>query len=446
MDRMKLLGRAAAIRSFIVSFAGDTPETIRYARQALEYLPKEELQWRSTVLVTLGDAYANDGRMADAFKARSAALAAGKASGDPYLLMLVNLRLAEILRQQGDLQQVEHICERQLRSAEENGISESTIVGWLLGIWGEVLAELNNLDGAKDRATKGVELASRGRDLLYEIMSKLCLVRVLFSSGELKGAEVVIQSVENTSLDHDMPSWALVQLSTWRARIWLALGKTEAASQWAEDCQLASDEEPSFLNEMELMAYARILIAQRRLDEATRLLERLLAAAETGGRISRVIEIGILQALALQAQGEAGRALDALESAFALAEPKGFVRTFVDEGPMMARLLQGARNRGISADYAGRLLAAFPPEDPLPPGQASAPPDQTGLVETLSERELEVLQLIAKGFTNREIADRLFLSLHTVKVHARNIYGKLGVGNRTQAVARARDLGVLPHS
>lgn len=446
MDRMKLLGRAAAIRSFIVSFGGDTPGTIRYARQALEYLPEEELQWRSTVLVALGDAYANDGRMADAYNARSAALAAGKASGDPYLLMIVNLRLAEILRQQGKLQQVEQVCVRQLRSAEENGISEWTIVGWLFGIWGEVLAELNNLDGAKDRATKGVELATRGGDLLYEIMSKLCLVRALFSCRDLNGAEEVIQSMENTSLDYDMPLWALVQLSAWRARIWLALGRIEVASRWAEEYEPDVDEEPSFLNEMELMAYARILITQRRLDEATGLLQRLLHAAEAGGRTSRMIEVMILQALTLQAKGETDRALVTLEGAFALAEPEGFVRTFVDEGPPMAHLLNDALDRGISPVFVHHLLAAYPKDEPVQVDTTESLSDQSDLVEELSERELEVLHLIAKGLTNREIADRLYLSLNTVKVHARNIYGKLSVGNRTQAVARARDLGVLPRS
>jgi LuxR family maltose regulon positive regulatory protein len=360
--------------------------------------------------------------------------------------MLVNLRLAEILRQQGNLQQVEHVCVRQLRSAEENGISESTIVGWLLGIWGEVLAELNNLDGAKDRATKGVELAYRGRDLLYEIMSKLCLVRVLFSCGDLNGAEEVIQSMENTSLDYDMPRWALAQSSAWRARIWLALGKIESASQWAEEHESAADKEPSFLNEMELIAYARILIAQRRPNEATRLLKRLLTAAETGGCISRMIEIMILQALTLQAKGETGRALDALKSALTLAEPRGFVRIFVDEGPTMIRLLDTALDRGIAPAYVRQLLAAFSTDQTVRDDTKAPLTDRAELVELLSERELEVLQLIAKGLTNREIADRLFLSLHTVKVHARNIYGKLDVSNRTQAVARASDLGVLPHT
>jgi LuxR family maltose regulon positive regulatory protein len=152
----------------------------------------------------------------------------------------------------------------------------------------------------------------------------------------------------------------------------------------------------------------------------------------------------MLQALASQARGDTDQAMDVLEQALTLAEPGGFIRIFVDEGPPMARLLYEAATRGIAPDYARRLLAIFPIAEPeqIDPTKTQAPKSE--LVEPLSEREIEVLQLIAEGLTNSEIATRLFLSLNTVKVHTRNIYGKLGVHNRTQAVARARALGVLP--
>ena len=153
-----------------------------------------------------------------------------------------------------------------------------------------------------------------------------------------------------------------------------------------------------------------------------------------------VIEILALLALAHAAQGDIPLALVSLERAVTLSEPEGYVRLFVDEGPPMAHLLQEAASRGIAPGYTRRLLAAFSPESEHP--GPSIP--QSVLVEPLSERELEVLQHIAEGFTNQEIADRLYLSLYTVKAHARNIYGKLDVNNRAQAVARARELGVLP--
>jgi LuxR family maltose regulon positive regulatory protein len=195
---------------------------------------------------------------------------------------------------------------------------------------------------------------------------------------------------------------------------------------------------------IEYVLLARILIAQGRLDEATTLLERLLKGAEAGGRTSRAIEILMLQALAFQAGGDTIRAMAALGKALTLAEVGGYIRIFVDEGPPMARLLYEAAARGIAPDYVRRLLAAFPVAEPE---QADPPKSQaleSVMVEPLSERELEILQLISEGLTNPEIASRLFVSLNTVKAHTRNIYGKLNVHSRTQAIARSQELELLP--
>jgi ATP/maltotriose-dependent transcriptional regulator MalT len=153
-----------------------------------------------------------------------------------------------------------------------------------------------------------------------------------------------------------------------------------------------------------------------------------------------------LESLVHEATGEKDRALVPLKNAVIHAAQGGFVRIFVDEGPPIARLLYEAVTRGIVPDYARRLLAAFPVAEPERADPAETQALNSGLVEPLSERELEVLELIAKGLTNPEIASRLFLTLNTVKTHARNIYGKLGVHNRTQAVARSQELGLLPRS
>ena len=174
------------------------------------------------------------------------------------------------------------------------------------------------------------------------------------------------------------------------------------------------------------------------------LLDRLLRAAEESERMGSVIEILVLAALALEAQNDVPSALVALERALALAEPEGFVRRFVDEGPPMARLLYEALSQGIFPDYTGRLLSAFPPVESSPPTIGQQLPTQAGLLEPLSERELEVLALVALGLSNPEIAGKLYISPNTVKVHTRNIFGKLDVHNRTQAVARGRSLGLLP--
>jgi LuxR family maltose regulon positive regulatory protein len=173
------------------------------------------------------------------------------------------------------------------------------------------------------------------------------------------------------------------------------------------------------------------------LEAALALLDRLMGTAQAEGRMGVVVEALALQALARQARGERPSALVALERALRLAEPDGYVRLFVDLGLPLGRLLQEARGRRVMSDYVQRLLAAFA-------GAASASPlGAAGLPEPLTERELEVLRLLAAGLTNRQIAERLVISPETVKKHSGNIYGKLGAGNRTEAVARARELDLL---
>ena len=215
---------------------------------------------------------------------------------------------------------------------------------------------------------------------------------------------------------------------------------------------MSAHDDLSYLREFEHVTLARVLLARYKskreespMLEAMSLLERLLQAAEACGRMGSVIEILVLQGLTLEAQGDIPAALVPLERALALAEPEGYVRIFLDEGRPMAQLLSEAATRGIMPDYTGKLLAAFDAEGRIDPDDS--PPLATlasqPLVEPLSDRELEVLRLIAQGLSNREISERLFLAVITVKGHNRNIFRKLQVRRRTEAVARARELDLL---
>jgi LuxR family maltose regulon positive regulatory protein len=275
-------------------------------------------------------------------------------------------------------------------------------------------------------------------------MSNLCLVRVLFSCGDLDGAEETIRSMKNYVSEHELPGWALYQLSAWHVRIWLAQGKTEKASQWMMERDFDPEGEFSYHEEVELIALARILIAQEQLDVADKLLIRLHAAAEVRGQTDKVIKNLILQSLVHQAREDTKRAMIVMEKALSLAASKGFLRIFVDEGPTVARLLYESLSQEMASDYVQRLLAVFPTEEDKPEKSATQQTPGGEWVEPLSDRELDVLQLMAEGLTNPEIGTRLYLSPHTVKAHARNIYGKLGVKNRTQAVSKAKAMGLLP--
>jgi LuxR family maltose regulon positive regulatory protein len=250
--------------------------------------------------------------------------------------------------------------------------------------------------------------------------------------------------MEKVGRESIVPIWIMDQNAAWQSRIWLAQGNLEAAAQWVRERGLVPDEAPTYFDGFEYISFARILIAQGRRDETTKLLQFMLEAAEEGGATTRMIEIMILQTLACQAGGDTDQAMKTLERALTLAEPRGYCRIFVDEGPSVASLLYKALDRGIAPDYVRRLLAAFPIDEPAQVIPSESQVSQFAYVEPLSERETEILKLIAEGLTNPEIANRLFLSLHTVKTHTRNIYSKLDVHNRTEAVARARVVGLLP--
>jgi LuxR family maltose regulon positive regulatory protein len=241
------------------------------------------------------------------------------------------------------------------------------------------------------------------------------------------------------------PSWYLSELAACQVQLWLAQGNLAAASRWAQESNLDLEAELNQANEFEYITLARVLVARGRseadkstLAQALGLLERLAQKAESEGRSGHLVGLLALRASALDAQGDLDQALLCLGQALELAEPEGYLRTFVDLGLPLYGLLSEANARGIKPDYTNKLLAAFRADqqfEPLSPPQA--------LVEPLSPRELEVLELIAQGLSNHEICERLFLALSTVKGHNRNIFDKLQVQRRTEAVARARELRLL---
>ena len=231
--------------------------------------------------------------------------------------------------------------------------------------------------------------------------------------------------------------------------MWVAQGRLGEAHSWVRERGLSATDDLSYLREFEHITLSRVLLARHTeehsegsMHDATRLLERLLSAAEEGGRTGSVIEILVLQALAHQTQGDLPAALAPLKRAVTLAEPEGYVRVFVDEGPPMAALLRAAareahgEQKGIAPSYVRRLLAA------VNKTEGNAPANQ-GLIEPLSERELDVLRLLGTDLDGPDIARELIVSLSTVRTHTQNIYAKLGVNNRRAAVRQAEELNLF---
>jgi LuxR family maltose regulon positive regulatory protein len=445
----KQRGRIAAIRTFMKAHQGDVEGLIHHGQQALTDLPDEDRIWRSLTAITLGDVYGFRGDMTKAYKARYEAYAACRETGASYYCMLAGMKLAITLRSQGRLAQTMEICRQQVQIANEYGLSHTPLNGLLLLIWAEVLRELDELDSAYAKGTRGLEITNTSIDMTLIGWGYMCMSRILLSKQDWSGIEDLLHRTEEHRQQSNLPPWIMNLLAAWQARLWLVQGNITGAIQWVQDRGLITGNDlipPEALDYFALMDYillARIWIAQEQPVEAVNLLTQLCSAAAAGGRISRQIEIQCLLALAYQANGNSTRAVASLEQALTLAEPEGFIRTFVDEGPPMARLLYEALSRGIAPDYVRHLLAAFPVSVTESTTSLNLGSPTADLIEPLSEREQEVLQLIAEGLTNREIAARLYVTLNTVKAHTRNIFGKLGVKNRTQAVHKAKSLGVL---
>ena len=328
------------------------------------------------------------------------------------------------------------------RLAESRPEGMPSVAGIIHTGMGELLYERGDLDEARTLLEEGIEFGRRSGEAKILVYGYVNLARVLMARGDTGGAHSLIREAGGLT-----PRWPLIW--AWQARFWLAQGEVEPAARWAREYG-ATEDYMSYPRHFERITMARVLLGEDRTDEALDSLGNLLAGARSEGRRAHEIELLVLHALALNARGDKEEALEHLGRALSLAEPEGFVRVFVDEGIPMAALLErlireprddGSYN-GAPDVYAGRLLEHFALQaaDSGNGGQRSG---RTPGLEPLSGREVEVLELVAAGRSNAEIAGELYLSVGTVKAHVHHIFGKLLVRNRSQAVARARELRLL---
>lgn len=436
-------GRAEAIRSFICGYLGDVPGIIKHAGQALEYLPRHDLIWRNSATVSLGDAYSIKGDLPAAHLARLEAANAYKITGDTYFTLLAHIKVGMTLLEQGKLQETLQLFQEQLQFATEKGMEQTDIVGWMSAMWGEVLAEQNDMASAIRMVKKGMQLCENRSFLEIFAWNSICLIKILFYNKDLVRAEKTIQKMRRIAEESDIPFWFVQQITFWQIRIWLIQEKLEHAYQAIVESRLDFDKDFKPLQKMDFfklndyILLARIKIHQGHPDESIRLLQQLIGFAESGERTPRVIEILILQALAFQIKGNRIKAIAVLKKALSLGEPENYIRIFVIEGQPMAQLLEKIleAERDIPRAYVKKLLMAFKLDKLIK--------TENGPVENLSERELEVMRLIAAGLSNKKIMEELYVSMSTVKTHIRNIYSKLSVNSRTQATIKAKELNLL---
>jgi LuxR family transcriptional regulator, maltose regulon positive regulatory protein len=444
-----LPGIIAITRAYHAGALGDVLGSVRYASEALDTLPEGEHFWRGGAAALLGLAYWTRGELEAAHRFFSGGLVSLRRAGDIIQSNSGAMILADIRTAQGRLREVASIYEQALQRAV--GQDELMLPGTAdiyVGM-SELRYAYGDLEGAVRYLLMSKELGSYNGLAENRYRWHVSMARIEEARGDLGGALELLDAGERLYVR--MPGPYVHPIPAMKARIWAKQGRLTEALAWAHEVGLSFDDELSYLREFEHITLARVLIVQSKSDRADRairharsLLERLLSAAEGGGRKGSVIEILVLQALAHQAQDDVPAALVPLERALALAQPEGYVRMFVDEGRPMVTLMEKMARQGnvpVRA-YLRKLLAAHGPPDGAreSPGQAVG---AGGLLDPLSERELEVLRLIAQGLSNREISQRLFRAVSTIKGHNQAIFEKLQVQSRTEAVARARDLDLL---
>lgn len=442
-----LAASIATARAYRSLALGDVPATVQYARQALERTPTDDHVRQTQAVSLLGLAQYASGELPAAERSLAALHTHLKQSGDTVTLMGITFLLADIRVTLGRLHDAESIYQQTLRLAAAQGEPMPLGTADLYRGLGELSIERGDLDAAAQQLLTGRKLGEQAATTDWQHRLHVSQALLKEAEGDPEGALALLDEAARVQIRGPLPD--VRPVAALRVRLWIRQGRLAEVPGWVRAQGPATDDAMSFLREFEQITLARVLIAEANgdrkaatLNEATLLLERLLHAAEAGGRLGSALQILLLQALAYHAQDDYARALTALARALALAEPEGYLRSFVDESEAMRLLLaEFSQNRSHpSCGYANKLLAAFaqPVTAPTPVKVRRA-----NLPDPLSEREIEVLKLLQSELSGPEIAQRLIISLNTFRTHTRNIFDKLEVNNRRAAIRRAEELELL---
>jgi LuxR family maltose regulon positive regulatory protein len=442
-------GEVAALRAMAAVTQGEVARSRELSQQALENLPHDS-PWRSAVTFCLGTTHFSCGDTAAAARAFSEAVRLSQAEGAYYIQLAAASFLAEIQVFQGHLGRAMEMYQQVLAWADRAPPQKGGVMAH--GGLADILCERDQLEAALAHVQLGADQVELVGGAWSDHVLYRALARVQQAQGNWTDALDTLERAYEMGQSGQV-SLVMTQAAALRAGLQLAQGDLGAAEAWAANSGLSPEDpevdHPSW-REVEYLTLARVLDAQGRHGEALSLLDRLMGSAQAEERHGSAIGILAIQAVVNQTQGNRTRALECLERVLALAEPEGYIRVFVDEGEPMRSLLaefQSMIRKRLPAGadetsfrllaYANKLLAAF-----SGPGPAVTPKSES-LTDSLNEREMEVLHLIHAGLTNQEIADQLVIAVSTVKWHINHLYAKLGVHTRTQALARAKELGLL---
>lgn len=434
-------GMLAATQAIIAIMEADLQRTLELCKQACERLPEENGVWRSVVARNLGNAHLIQGDLQTAEQDFLEAFRLSQSAGNVYMAIVSLYELACLYVIQGQLFKAESALQRGFRLADERNAAQLPIVATLYIEMGELLLQWNQGEEASHFAQRGYQLARQGRSLGMQLCSLSLIAATARARGDSERAGWALAQMDLFALEGRAPSFITQHDALSRLRLSRVNDITNDAT---------TDLAIGVMHEVRLICKARELLRAGQVQMAATLLARLRSSAESGGRLGRLIEIQVLQAMAYQMQGNTRRALGVLESALLHSQNQGYQRVYLDEGPLMCTLLSTLSRKPHRVDpgYLERLLRGFSPASLAPQAEArhalrQEPMHGATPLEPLSDRELQVLRLIAAGLSNKEAAQELIMAQSTVQWHTKNIYRKLNVNSRTQASLRARQLGIL---
>jgi LuxR family transcriptional regulator, maltose regulon positive regulatory protein len=449
-----MAGRISALRAYLMLFQADFQLAAKLCRQALENLPESDLFLRSIVTWILSMIRLSDGEVGDGRQSLDKVIRMGQEIGNPLIAVAALSHKARLQMRQGRLRLAHETLLQALQLATDPQGRWLPIASEALIVLGELEREWNNLEKADEYLTGSIQLARQWNELA-SFDAYYPLMRLRLAQGNVAAAREAIETAWQMANRSEISQIDDILADLQRAYFFVMQGDSAEIMRWAEQRGLAPgvapehrpalDERQEYINahlrKYEQLVLARAFVIQGRTTGALELLDSLLDQARQLDRTDLAIEIQILRARAFQQAGENDLSGEAFAEALSLAEPGGYIRTFLDEGEPMIRLLHQAASRGLAPAYVARLLAAC--GEPATLEREGGYSQALSLVEPLSQRELEVLRLLAGGLSNPEIASQLYIAVSTVRTHCKNIYGKLGVRRRWDAVQRAQELGLI---
>ena len=431
----RLPAQIAMYRAALALLRGDVTNTIAHATRIFELAEATDHLQIGAASALSGLAYWRQGDLETARMHYANAVESFITADFIPDVLGCSLALADIQMAQGQLHDARKTFERGLELAHGQPALRGT-ADMHVGL-SEVYLERNDLEAAARQLRLAREHGDRAGLPQNAYRWRVATTRLQHAEGDTSGALELLDEAERVyDTDFSPPVRPIPAL---RARMWLQQGNVDAAAAWVADRGLTPGDELDYLHEYEHITLARTLLAQHagdrdRLAGVITLLDRLYAAADAGRRTGSAVELLVLLSTAHHESGDAGAARAALEAALARARPEGYVRVFIDDGPSIITTLQTSAWHGPAAEHARRVLATIAAGAPAPP--------RPGLVEDLSSRELDVLRLLRSDLSGPDIARELLVSLNTLRTHTKNIYAKLGVNNRREAIRRAAELGL----